>query len=51
MSMWFHAKRMRKHLEHLDVGDREVEIGGIAEDKTTAEEEADRQDGTNESFS
>ena len=38
------GQRMGTHLEHLDVGDAEVEVGGVAEDEGRAEEDADGEE-------
>jgi len=36
------------YLEHLDVRNTQVQIGGVAEDETAAEEEANRKDRAHE---
>ncbi len=38
-------KRGAPDLEHLDVGDAEIEVGGVAEDEASAEKKADGEDG------
>ena len=41
-------KRGALDLEHLDVGDAEIEVGGVAKDEASAEKKADGEDGTDE---
>lgn len=35
------------HLEHLDVCDAEIKIGGVAKDEAPTEEQTDGEDGAN----
>lgn len=38
------------HLEHLDVGDTQIQIRRVAEDQTAAEEDTDGENGLDEHF-
>jgi hypothetical protein len=46
MSMYAHFLRpMSTHLQHLNEGDAQIEIGLVSTDQAQTEEEADREDG------